>query len=152
MDIFTSLLDIIRRIDWAISLVAAIPLSILANLMTPAIANWMARRSKVKSQKRRKILEKELAQVEALVGNPILLTLEGQESLFFVLMWLGLGLLLNSVPIINLVTAPLAAICFLYSFLRAFKHVNLLRRCKNFPEYKADLCNQINSLIETNPH
>lgn len=150
MDTFASLIEAAKKIDWAISVLAAIPLSILANLLTPSAANWWARRSVTKLEKRREKLQAELVRVETLFSNPNLLAAEGQEVLFGTLMWLALGLALTAFPIIDFFTGPIAAVCFLSSYLRASMHLRVLQRCKNFSEFKAVITMQLESLRDEN--
>jgi len=147
MDIIDEIIASARRIDWAISLLAAIPLSILANLLTPAVGNWWARRSTSKIAHRKDTLQLELTIIEGLQSSPAALAAEGQTALFTTLMWLGLGLAVSGAfSILDFVAGPIASYFFLSAYLRASRHLRLLERCKNFDEYKSQITTQIQAL------
>lgn len=145
MDI-ASIIDSIKKIDWAISLVASIPLSILANLLTPTFQSWRARRSTEKTQKRIEQLKAELDQVRDLKDDSQALSLQVNAALFRVLTLLGVGLALSSFPIIDLFTQPIAALFFAMAMLTASKQHKLLRCCQNYADYEQTIKVQIAQL------
>lgn len=145
MDI-ASILDSLKKIDWAISLIASIPLSILGNILTPTFQSWRARKSTERTQKRIDQLNAELEQVKHLNSDYQALSMQMYSALFKVLIFLGFGLALSSFPIIDLITQPVAALLFAMAVLSASKQYKLLRRSQNYAEYEQSIKVQIAEL------
>ncbi len=55
-----------------LGLAFAIPLSIIANLFTPKIQDWLSRRSKAAGEKRKSVRAKEQSRIDDFVKDPIL--------------------------------------------------------------------------------
>jgi hypothetical protein len=145
MDV-TSILDGLKKIDWAISLLASIPLSILANILTPTYLSWRTRKSSKKRRVRAADLQAELDSIRRLKEEPSALAEENYIALFQTLTFLGVGSALVAFPIIDLLTSPLAALNFMMSVLSARRQYIVLRRCQGFAEYESSIKEQISAL------
>ena len=143
---FAAILDALKKIDWAVSLLASIPLSILANVLTPSYQSWRARRSVEKRKSRVSDLQAELANVRQLKEDPAALAIENNIALFQTLSLLGIGSALAAFPIIDIITSPVAALFFTMSVMSAQRQYKLLRRCQSFEEYEKSVNEQIASL------
>jgi predicted RND superfamily exporter protein len=109
------LLNSLKEINWAISLLAGIPLAVFANLITPKVANYLSRISKKRNHKRTSKIKSELEEVELLLKYPEKINLETAISIFKVLLIFGFASLLAAIPLMEIITGPLAALCFLYA-------------------------------------
>ena len=145
MDI-AQLIDDLKKIDWAISLVASIPLSVLANVLTPSYLSWRTRKSVNKRRARAADLQAELESIRRLKEVPSALAAENYIALFQTLTFLGLGSALAAFPIIDLLTSPFAALLFLMSVLSARQQYIVLRRCQRFVEYESAISERIAEL------
>jgi membrane protein implicated in regulation of membrane protease activity len=142
----TSILDGLKKIDWAISLLASIPLSILANILTPSYLKWRTRKSVNKRRARAADLQAELASMRRLKEEPGALAEENYIALFQTLTFLGFGSALAAFPINDLLSSPFAAVFFLMSVLSARRQYIVLRRCQRFAEYESSINEQITAL------
>lgn len=57
------LIQFLSDINWLVTFIIGIGLSILANLLTPPVQNWMAGRSQKSAERRIKIVQKELGEM-----------------------------------------------------------------------------------------
>lgn len=71
-------METLKDINWLVSLIVAVPLSIAANLLTPYIRDWYAKRSSERAKKR-------IAEVEA-EHKEISLYLESKDGLILLLL------------------------------------------------------------------
>ena len=142
----TAILDGLKKIDWAISLLASIPLSVLANLLTPSYLSWRTRKSVNKRKARAADLQAELASIRRLKEDPGALAEENYMALFQTLTFLGLGSAFAAFPIIDLLTSPFAALLLMMSVISARRQYIVLRRCQRFAEYESAINEQIAAL------
>ena len=96
------LLNSLKEINWAISLLAGIPLAVFANLITPRVANYISKISKKRNNKRISKIKSELEEVELLVNNPEKINLETAISIFKVLLIFGFASLLAAIPVMEI--------------------------------------------------
>ena len=145
-NLISQLLENLGKIDWAISLLAGIPLAIISNLLTPRIQNWLSFRSESKKQKRYKVLEEELTKIKLLVENPEKLNYETYIAIISILMWLSIGSIMVAFPYIDILTSPFAAIFFLNAIMLAFKHISVLKRCRDYEQYLKEIKEELKQL------
>ena len=67
----TQINAVMNEINWLVSLLVAIPLSIAGNLLTPAFLNWRARRSKTAATKRLEVISRDYAQIQRFATDPM---------------------------------------------------------------------------------
>jgi hypothetical protein len=143
---FSTILDTLKKIDWAISLLASIPLSILANALTPKLLSWKARRSLERRTSRASELTAELDAIRRLRDDPAALAIENSVALFRTLFLLGIGSALAAFPIVDIITGPSAALFFTMSMLSASKQYQVLRRIQGFEQFEKSIAEQIAAL------
>lgn len=146
LEIINPLLDAIGKVDWAISLLAAIPLAIISNLLTPKVQNWLSTRSESKKQKRYSVLEKELKKIKLFVENPEKLNYETYIAIITILMWLSIGSIMLAFPFIDIFTAPIATIFFLNAIMLANRHILILKRCRDYEKYLKEIKEELKHL------
>ncbi|MFM2584786.1 hypothetical protein [Vibrio campbellii] len=146
---FEESINWIKDVNWAISLLAAIPLSVLANLLTPNIQNWLGRRSEKRSKKRLKQLEEQRETFIKYNENRTLFLIESTSVVLKVIVLIGLGNALNSIPIFWEVSNVAAALAYLMSVNIALPHLNLINRLKNFDLYNEKIESEMQTLSET---
>ena len=144
--IAAQLLDALGKVDWAISLLAAIPLAIVSNLLTPRVQNWISSRSETKKQKRYKMLEQELTRIKTFVENPEKLSYETFIAIFNILMWLSIGSVMLAFPFVDIFTSPIAAVFFLNAIMLANRHVIVLKRCRDYEKYLKEIQEELKHL------
>ena len=143
MEWLNSTITFIKDVNWAISLFAAIPLAVVANLLTPKVANWLGRRSGDKARKRVEELQTELNRTHSLSHDSESLNRETFITLFKVLAFIALG---GAMGALGFIGFPIAAMFFLSAVLESMKHIKLLRRCENFREYENKTTDEIEQL------
>ena len=143
MEWIDSTLQVIKDVNWAISLIAAIPLAIVANLLTPKVADRLARRSKEKTDKRIDEIEKELNRVKEIASDKYKLAVETAIVLFKVLIFIALG---GAIGAIGMFAFPVAAVLYLSAFTYASRHIKMLVLCQNIAEYENERMKEIETL------
>ena len=78
-------------ISLVLGLVLAIPLSIIANLLTYPLRNWMGRRSAKRAERRSRDLEKQLRSIEALTQSSLELALRLATLAILLLICFAMG-------------------------------------------------------------
>ena len=144
--VFSQLLETLGKVDWAISLLAAIPLAIASNLLTPRVQKWLSSRSETKKQKRYGVLEKELTKIKDFVETPEKLNYETYISIISILMQLSIGSIMIAFPFIDIFTAPVATLFFLNAILLANKHIVVLKRCRDYEKYLKEIQEELKQL------
>ena len=144
--LISQLLENLGKIDWAISLLAGIPLAIISNLLTPRIQNWLSFLSESKKQKRYKVLEEELTKIKLLAESPEKLNYETYIAIISILMWLSIGSIMVAFPYIDILTSPIAAIFFLNAIMLATKHISVLKRCRDYEKYLKEIKEELKKL------
>lgn len=130
------LLNSLKEINWVISLLAGIPLAVFANLITPKIANFLSGISRKKNKKRISKIKSELEEIELLVKNPEKINLETAISIFKVLLIFGLASLIAAIPLVEIITGPLAALCFLWAVDTTVDQMSKFINCRDYEKYK----------------
>jgi len=128
--IAAQLIEWLQQYSWVLTLLLAIPLSILANLLTDPFKQWMASRSFEQSRKRVKQLESELDYATKLVQDREKLSLESTKVILTVLIDIGLGGATSSLLFLA------GFVFYLMAVLEGYRHMRLLNRVANFDEYK----------------
>jgi len=134
----------LKETNWALSLLAAIPLAIIANLLTISVRNWLARRSAIKAKKRLKELEDDLKKAETYIDDREKLYLFLARGIFSVLIFIALGSAMSS--IMPLLSGPIGSIFYLVAILRAYQCLNMVKNISNFDKYKGEILSQINQM------
>ena len=132
------LLNSLKEINWAISLLAGIPLAVFANLITPRVANYISKISKKRNNKRISKIKSELEEVELLVNNPEKINLETAISIFKVLLIFGFASLLAAIHVMEIITGPLAGFCFLFAVDTTVDQMTKFINCRDYERYKSD--------------
>ena len=145
MEWMTEIINFIKEVNWALSLIAAIPLAVIANLLTPKVANWLGSKSVEKAKRRIADLQEELKKVYDLAHDPIMLSHENNIALFKVLGFIAIG---SAMDFFGVLAIPLGAVFHLSAFMMALKHISLLRNCQNFKAYESKTTDYIEKLEE----
>ena len=158
-----ALFDLLNQINWAISLLGAVLLSVIGNLVTPIVKNWIAAWSRSSATARIEELESELQEISKysnsqelsyLVSTSIL-----QVLVFFslagALTTLGysyIGMLNSySVIILNFVIGIMSTLLYLLGFIRSIRALSTINKVRYLDEYKANIEKSIASLSEKRP-
>jgi len=139
MDAIQKIVDWMKDVNWVISLLAAIPLSIAANLLTPKVANWWSQRSDSKKAKRREKLKAELERIRNIASNKETLHFENTLTLFKTLALIAMG---GAAEMLD----PISALFYLLAIIVIDRHITLIKQCKDFVEYEKQAQLQIDSL------
>jgi O-antigen/teichoic acid export membrane protein len=140
----------LENINWLVSLLAAIPLSIAANLLTPYIRDWFAKRSSKKAQKRIKEIEFEQGIVARYAESKEDLSLFLLGTILRVLVLFSLasgialmGFLPNVTPLVPGALygagGMISALAYLLGITRGVSALGTLRKVENFNEYNAEV-------------
>jgi hypothetical protein len=147
-------MDTLKGINWLISLLAAIPLSIAANLLTPFIRDWFARRSSQKAATRLEEIEKELVFVSEMAASERELLRFVLWSLLRVLVYFAMASAIATLgsmpwaimPIRSDIVGPafaavgaISAMLYLLAVLRGNDAAKVLWQVRHFEKYKADI-------------
>ena len=84
-------LELLSQINWIISFIVAIILSILANLFTPNIRNWLAKWSESRSSARIEEMKSDLEEISKYKDSPSMLSLLTSQSILEVLLFFSLA-------------------------------------------------------------
>ncbi len=140
------MLDWFKEINWVLSLAAAIPLSIVANLLTPKLQNWLAKRSTEKAAKRLADLESELDRITSFKNEKELLLHETIYVILKVVVIIGIGNAITSIPFTYIITDPIGAVIYLVGIMAGISHLALITKVKRFDEYQKTIEAQKESL------
>lgn len=136
-----------NEVNWLISLLAAIPLSVLANLLTPSVQRWYAGRSQRAALARAAELKRRVDELRAIATDPGRLHLRGQQVTLRVLTYLLLGSAVGAVmPWAYEIAGPFSAFFFLQGFMVAFRHSRLVENVLRLNEVEAKLHTEISDL------
>ncbi len=150
-----------NEINWLVSLLVAIPLSIAGNLLTPLFQNWKASKSKTWAAARLCVVEREFKQASRLAAdngklNTFLLVSLISIIVLFALpsVFGGFASALFAFPeamgdtfLLRLVggTSGMGSALFnLMAIIRATQALTVYRRVRNYAEYE----NETNALLE----
>lgn len=126
-------LDWISEVNWWITLLAAIPLSIIANILTPIVLNLAAKRSIKKSHKRTKELQNEIDTITNFVNNKESLYFHLTRSFLIILILLGLGNAIYGV----------GTIFYLMAIIKAWNCIQLTKKVQYFDDFRTNIESQI---------
>ncbi len=127
----------LNQINWIVSIILALIISIVANIMTPSVQNWRARRSTILSEKRIKDLELEYKHTKILYDDKDQLYLVSMVVGFRILIYFGVG---------GFTSLIFGNIFYLFGVLEAWRHIKLLKRVKEFDLYEKEVIEIMNSL------
>lgn len=151
-----------NEINWLVSLLVAIPLSIIANLLTPRFQNWLGRRSKKNALTRITQIETEVAEIAALAADPNKVQRRTLYSIVTILTWFSVG----SLPIFyqaGVFLTPLGfgfeiayaigggigSVFYLMAILHGQRTLSLLRRVDNFASFEQEAKVELDRLKQT---
>ena len=159
------LLELFAQVNWIISLLMAILLSIIANLVTPSIRNWYAKFSKKRSSARVEVLKSELEEMSKYANSPSELSLLVSYSILQVLVFFSISSAIATLATImpfmseNIsystqciieIFSPLyyllSSLFYLLGVFMAQKTLRIISRIRNFDEYKSNIEKSIISL------
>ncbi len=133
-------------VNWLVSLLASIPLSILANLLTPRLKNWWGRQSLSRSRHRISQLESDLARIAKYASSASELSLFLSASILrFLFLFafasaataLGTALLPTVFGPFSSLIVALATGFYLSSGLLAADALETLRKVRDFEQFQA---------------
>ena len=137
---------VVREIDWAISLLAAIPLAVIANLLTPKFSNWVHKRSENRTKLKQKEIQFELERIHKYVMDQSSLQFETYSKIFRILFNLSIGSFLAAFPFLDIFTGPVAALFFLRALNIAYAQIRLLEKCRDFSKYESRMKAELSRL------
>ena len=146
---------LMNEINWLVSLLVAIPLSIAGNLLTPLLQNWKAGKSRNAARNRLQALERELRQAAYLASDPSRLNTYLLSSLLLVIVLFafpnvfgGLFAVIYVFPgsmdggfltrAIAASSGMLNALFNLMAIVRAVEAMKVRQRVGGFAEYEAE--------------
>lgn len=129
-DIISEAIYWFSQINWILSFIAALIISIAANLLTPRIKNKLAERSETAANKRIKELEQELLHIQKLYNNRNDLNMDSLRSIFKILLSFGLGGFAGSF------LSLFGTIFYLIAVVEAQRQISLLEKISDFDTYK----------------
>jgi hypothetical protein len=156
-------LKILNEINWLLSLLIAIPLSILGNILTPTVQNWIGGHSKNAAKKRIEILENEISQHTLFFNNRSIFNSHLIMQLIVLIVFLAIPNVLMGVlasfmftplpeslfPIMQFMPALIMIITSLFNVMavvRAIQSIKLFNRVENFSKYELETMALINKL------
>ena len=138
--------DFLKELDsinWVVALILAIPLGIIANLLTYPLRNWMGRRSAKRAERRSRELELQLRSIEALTQSSRELGLRLATLAILVLICFAMGNALIALASIGLVSAETSTVLvlgggFLYvmSSIVGAATISTIERVRGFEAYR----------------
>ena len=140
--VFDAIASFFKEINWALSLLGAVILSIIANLLTPIIQNKLAGRSTRRARRRLRELEADLSKVSLFALNRQQFYLHLAHRGFLTLVLIGLGGAMAS--IIPIFSGFVGSIFYLMAVGNAMESSRLISKVSRFDEYKASIESQIN--------
>jgi Cft2 family RNA processing exonuclease len=135
---------------WVVALILAIPLSIIANLLTYPLRNWMARRSARRAERRSRELEQQLRSIEALTQSSRELALRLATLAILLLITFALGSAATTLSIIlwdpSRIFVLLGVSCYAVSVVVGIATVTTIERVRGFEDYRERTERQIAEL------
>lgn len=148
-------LERLREINWLLSLLAAIPLSIAANFITSWLQGWLARRSAVRARRRVRRLEADLAELGGYRQDPLRLTVVLQEAVVRLLLYVALAsatATLGALPetlvpeTSSIVLSATSALLYLLAVLRAMNVLRLVSRVRQYEAFQREVEAEVRTL------
>ena len=150
-------LELFSQINWIISLLMGILLSIIANLFTPSIRNWLAKRSESRSSARVEELKLDLEEISKYANSPSNLSLLISHTIIQVLIFFSLASAIASLGTampfvlwsVNVryneleYLSPLyllsSSLLYLVGVMNALKVSRIINKVRNFDKYKSNM-------------
>ena len=141
---------VMNEVNWLVSLLVAIPLSIAGNLLTPRFQNWRSSKSRRTAERRLATVEKELRQVEKLSSNPSHLNTYLLVSLLSVLVLFSFSNVVSSffsvlfvaptdshllARLFGAMSGMANALFNLMAIIRASQALTVYQRVRDYPTY-----------------
>ena len=158
------LMDFFSQVNWIISLLMAIILSIIANLVTPNIRNWLAKWSESRSSARIEELRSDLEEISKYVDSPsklsLLISYSILEALIFFSIASAIASLGTAMPLmlytsnfklyepkyLEVIYLLASSLLYLLGVMRAQKVLKITRRVRYFDKYRSEIGKSIASL------
>jgi hypothetical protein len=162
--------NLMNEINWLITLLAAIPLSVVANLFTPRIQNWLAHKSRGAAGKRLIVVEREFEQARQFASDKV------QLNTYLLVSVLGVIILFSLPNVVNGIVTPIwtfsslldtsvsraltifsgmfSALLNLMAITRAIDAITVFQRVRDFQSYTAKampILEQLRSRTTSNP-
>jgi hypothetical protein len=136
--------DSFKQLDsitlWFLAIILAIPLSVIANLLTYPLRNWMARRSARRAERRSRELEQQLRSIEALTQSSRELGLRLATIAILFLICFAMGSALTTLPIIFGQLSPafvlLGVFFYVIAIIAGFATITIIERVRGFEAYR----------------
>jgi len=143
-----------------LGLAAAIPLSIAANLLTPRLQQWAARRNSVKAASHTKALQKELKTIEELAVSRLNLHTFLLESVLLITLLSSMFGVLSGIlftlsrflPLLASAGQLVAVIGGIFIMRECMDAIRKSRGARNFKKYSADVAEQLAELEVKKPN
>lgn len=164
------LFDLLAQVNWILSLLMAIILSIIANLVTPSIRNRYAKLSEKRSSARVELLKSELEEICKYANSPSELSLLVSTSILQVLVFFSMAsaiatlatmmpfmgkTVLNTGPSVMDFLSPLyyllSSLGYLFGVFIALNTLKITSRIRSFDKYKSNIEKSIISLEKNSP-
>jgi H+/gluconate symporter-like permease len=131
----------VQPINWVVALVLAIPVGIIANLLTNPLRNWWARRSASRAERRSRELEQHLRSIEAMTqsSRELGLTLAALATLLLITFALGSAVIALSsfaAEEHRRSWAILGGMCYAISVLVGIAAISTIDRVRNFEAFR----------------
>jgi hypothetical protein len=150
----------LREFDWVLSALGAIVISVVANMLTPAVKDWTAHWSSRRSAHRVEELRSELRKAERLRADPALLTATFATRLFDFLTDMTIAAISGLGTVVGVATAEpgtvsgiatgvisiLALLCFTVGFIRGMLSIRLFKRVQNLEDFRRSVERRIAKL------
>ena len=120
------MIEFLKEINWLVSLLVGIPLSIVANLLTPKLQNWLAKRSMQKSKKRITLINLEYKKIDFLKKNKDILLMDTLKVILEVIIFIGIGNAVTSIPFIYVIADPIGAIFYFIGIKLGLSHLTII--------------------------
>lgn len=161
----SDLLPQLESVNWAVSLVLAVLLSIVAHLLMHPLQNWIARQSAVRGQRRALTLEEELRSLENLARSPFDFAVATAVSGIKIVIFFALAsaiTTLSNIPaqlvservvsdVVGVVLMGVATLMYLLSMLLAVDMLWKVTRVRNFNAHRQGLERAIEELKAGTP-
>jgi hypothetical protein len=161
----SDLLQQLESVNWAVSLVFGVLLSILAHLLTHPLQDWIARQSAARGQRRAVTLEEELRSLERMARSPfdfvVATAVSGVKIVIFFALASAITTLSN-IPaqlvservvsdLVGVLLMGVATLMYLLSMLLAVEMLWKVTRVRNFNAHRQDLERSIEELKAGTP-
>jgi hypothetical protein len=153
---------LMNEINWLVSLLVAVPLSIAGNLLTPVFLDWRSRRSKTAGAKRLRTLIRDHKRLERFAAEPVRLNTYLLVTLLSALLLFAIPGVISGFSSMFTIVPPVggskvtSSITFIAGFASAVFNLNavmiivrtfrIYRNVMNFSQYRHTIEARIESL------